>query len=116
MTVRPLLICSLLALSTASVTYADVRSDAKAQVSFGIAVAEKGLWREALYRWERAAEIDSSYAAVWNNLGVAYEQHGLFDKAREAYEKAIDLEPNNLNIMQNYDLFREINDRIQKSR
>ncbi len=116
MTIRGLLICGLVALGATSPALADARSDAEAQVEFGITVAQKGLWQEAMYRWERATEMDPSYAAAWNNLGVAYEHHGLFDKAREAYEKALDLEPNNLNILQNYDLFREINDRIQDSR
>ena len=32
-------------------------------------------------------------------------------KAREAYEKALALAPNNLQIRQNYELFKEINDR-----
>ena len=63
---------------------------------------------EALYRWQRAVEIDPSYAAAWNNLGVAYEHEGRFDEAREAYEKALELEPQNLMIQQNYDLFQEI--------
>jgi Tfp pilus assembly protein PilF len=91
---------------------ADARSDAKAQVEFGIEVAQRGLWREATYRWERAIDIDPVYAAAWNNLGIAYEHEGVFDKARDAYEKALDLEPANMMIQQNYDLFREINDRI----
>ena len=74
-----------------------------------------GLWQEAIYRWERAVAIDPDYAAAWNNLGIAYEHEGLFDKAREAYERALDLEPDNMMIQQNYDLFREINDRINES-
>ena len=56
----------------------------------------------------------SLYAAAWNNLGIAYEHEGMFDKARDAYERALDLEPNNMMIQQNYDLFREINDRINE--
>lgn len=96
------------------VVHADERSDARAQVEFGISVAQRGLWQEALYRWERAVDIDPSYAAAWNNLGIAYEHEGLFDKARDAYEKALDLEPSNTMIQQNYDLFREINDRINQ--
>jgi hypothetical protein len=32
-------------------------------------------------------------------------------KAREAYEKALAIEPGNLLVRQNYDLFKEINDR-----
>ena len=65
----------------------------KAQVEFGIKVAQKGLWREAIYRWERAVEIDPDYAAAFNNLAVAYEHEGQFEKARKAYEKAAELEP-----------------------
>ena len=38
--------------------FADARSDAKSQVAFGIDVAQKGLWKEAIYRWERAAQLD----------------------------------------------------------
>ena len=111
----PVLAC-LLAVSVPLVVEADERSDAQAQVDFGIAVAQRGLWYEAVYRWERASEIDPSYAAAWNNLGIAYEHQGSFDKARNAYEMALDLEPDNLNIQQNYDLFREINDRIESNR
>ena len=93
---------------------ADVRSDAQKQVEFGISVAQRGLWREAIYRWLRAVEIDPSYAAAHNNLGIAYEHEGDLDKARAAYEKAIELEPDNTFIKQNYELFKEINDRTTR--
>ena len=93
---------------------ADARQDAKKQVEFGIAVAQRGLWREAIYRWERAAQIDPSYAAAHNNLAIAYEHEGELDKARAAYEKAIELEPNNSFVKQNYELFKEINDRTTR--
>jgi Flp pilus assembly protein TadD len=95
---------------------ADGRTDAKAQVEFGWQVAMKGLWNEAAFRWERAVELDPTYAAAWNNLGIAYEQQGKFDLARKAYEKAITLDPNNNFIRQNYDLFREIYDRQNRRR
>jgi Tfp pilus assembly protein PilF len=102
-----------LALATAVVVpaHADPRSEAKAQVAFGIDVAQRGLWREAIYRWERATEIDPTYAAAFNDLAIGYEHEGQFEKARKAYERALELEPNNVQIQQNYDLFREINDR-----
>ena len=99
------------ALLSGSPAFADRRSDAVAQVEFGIAVAERGLWREAIFRWERAVEIDPNYAAAYNDLAVGYEHQGQFLKARQAYEKAVQLEPNNIQIRQNYDLFKEINDR-----
>jgi type IV pilus assembly protein PilF len=98
-------------LLTASTAFADARSDAKAQVDFGINVAQRGLWREAIYRWERAVEIDPTYAAAFNDLAVAYEHEGQLEKARQAYEKALALEPNNPQIKQNYELFKEINER-----
>ncbi|MCA1583351.1 MAG: tetratricopeptide repeat protein [Acidobacteria bacterium] len=99
---------------SARLASADARGDAKEQVEFGIQVAQRGLWREAIYRWERAAQLDPSYAAAFNNLAIAYEHEGQLSKAREAYEKALALEPENALIRQNYDLFKEINDRAAK--
>ena len=95
----------------ASPSFADARNEAKSQVEFGINVAQRGLWREAIYRWEKATQLDPTYAAAYNDLAIAYEHEGQLDKARKAYEKALALEPNNTNIRQNYDLFKEINDR-----
>ena len=95
---------------------ADDRSAAKSQVEFGIKVAQSGLWKEARYRWEKAVELDPTYAQAWNNLAIAYEHEGKFEEARKAYEKALELDPKNLLIRQNYDLFKEINDRTQKRR
>ena len=94
----------------------DARSEAKEQVEFGIKVAQNGLWKEAAYRWQKAVELDPTYAAAWNNLAVAFEQQGNFEKAREAYEKAVELDPKNLLLRQNYDLFKEINDRTKRRR
>ena len=103
--------CAAVALLSAMPASADARSDAKEQVAFGINVAQRGLWREAIYRWEKAIEIDPTYAAAHNDLAIAYEHEGQLDKARRAYEKALGLEPNNVQIRQNYELFKEINDR-----
>lgn len=111
---RVRVLAAALVLAAAPVIQADSRKDAKTQVEFGIAVAQKGLWKEALYRWERATELDPTYAAAFNNLAVAYEQTGEFEKARQAYEKALALEPKSQMIRQNYDLFKEINDRTTR--
>ena len=109
------LLIALVLGATAAPMAADARSDAKKQVEFGISVAQRGLWREAIYRWERAIEIDPTYAAALNNLAVAYEHEGQLDKARTAYERALELEPNNSQIRQNFELFKEINDRTTRS-
>ena len=75
----------------------------------------RGLWQEAVFRWERATEIDPTYAAAFNNLGIAFEQLGKFERAGKAYEKALELDPQNIAIQQNYDLFKEINDRAKRN-
>lgn len=105
----------LLLTALTGVAYADVRSDAKSQVEFGISVAQRGLWKEAIYRWERASQIDPTYVAAFNNLAVAYEREGLLEKAAEAYERALKLEPNNALVRQNFELFKEIHDRTNQS-
>jgi type IV pilus assembly protein PilF len=101
---------------SATPLFADARSDAKAQVEFGISVAQRGLWREAIYRWEKATELDPTYVAAFNDLAIAYEHEGQLDKARKAYEKALELDPNNTQVRQNYDLFKEINDRTSQGK
>jgi Tfp pilus assembly protein PilF len=104
----------LLVAVVAAPAVADEREDAKTQVQFGIRVAQLGLWREALAHWERAVKLDPTYAPAYNNMAIGYEQQGEFEKARNAYEKALELNPNNAYIKQNYELFREINDRTNK--
>jgi Tfp pilus assembly protein PilF len=115
MQLRQTLVAALLVVSASiSAVAKDARDDAKKHVEFGITVAQKGLWREAIYRWEQAAKIDPNYPAAFNNLAVAYEHEGQFDKARKAYERALELEPDNQLIRQNYELFKEINDRTNR--
>ena len=104
------------ALAMAAPSFADAKSEAKSQVEFGINVAQRGLWREAIYRWQKATELDPGYAAAYNDLGIAYEHEGQLDKARKAYEKAIELDPNNTQVRQNYELFKEINDRTTQGK
>jgi Flp pilus assembly protein TadD len=111
MPARHLTLAFAVLIATAGTAVAQERGQAKEQVEFGVQVAQRGLWREAIYRWERATQLDPTYAAAFNNLAVAYEQEGQLDKARAAYEKAVALEPNNTLIKQNFDLFKELNDR-----
>ena len=105
-----------LALIAAGAQAGDARSSEEER-QFGIEVARRGLWQEARFRFERAVALDPENAAAFNNLGVALEQMGEFERAREAYEKALKLDSGNLYIQQNYDLFREADEkRNRKSR
>jgi len=81
------------------------------EIRFGIEVAQRGLWQEARFRFERAVELDPDNASAFNNLAIALEQQGEFDRAREAYEKALKLKPGSVYIQQNFDLFREADDK-----
>jgi Tfp pilus assembly protein PilF len=101
----------LAALLTATPVYADPRGEAKQWVGFGIDVALRGLWREAIYRWEKATELDPTYASAYNNLAIGYEHVGQLEKALQAYERALTLAPKDAQIRQNYELFKEVNDR-----
>ena len=67
---------AIVLVASATPAFADARTDAKAQVDFGISVAQRGLWREAIYRWEKAVEIDPTYAVAFNDLAVVYEHEG----------------------------------------
>jgi Tfp pilus assembly protein PilF len=93
----------------------DGETESREQVAFGIEVAQKGLWREATYRWEKAVELDPANPSARNNLAVAYEQSGEFDLANEEYERALELESDNLYIRQNYELFREAYERKKRT-
>ena len=93
----------------------DREKESREQVAFGIEVARRGLWREAIYRWEKAVELDPENSSARNNLAVAYEQSGEFDLANEAYERALELDSDNLYIRQNYELFREAYERKKRT-
>jgi Flp pilus assembly protein TadD len=87
------------------------------QIDFGLKVAQKGLWQEARFRFERAVALEPGNAAALNDLAVSLEQMGEFAEARKAYEKALEIKPGDVYIQQNYDLFREADDkRNRKSR
>lgn len=92
------------------------RDEARQQVEFGIEVAQRGLWKEAVFRWERATQLDPTYAQAFNNLAIGYEQLGQMDKAKAAYDRARALAPDNVYIRQNLELFRELNERTARAR
>jgi len=89
-------------------------SRAGAQIDFGVKAAKMNLWREALFRFERAVQIDPANAMARNNLAVAYEGIGEFEKARSAYAEALRLDRSNQYIQKNYSRFVEFYSRNKK--
>jgi tetratricopeptide (TPR) repeat protein len=77
------------------------------QLEFGVEMARRGLWAEALFRFKRAAQEDPDNAKIMNNLAVAHEAVGQFDEALELYRKAVEKEPTNAELKRNYARFVE---------
>lgn len=109
-------LCALAAIVTWLAPPAIADPESKDETRFGIEVARKGLWREARFRFQRAVELDADNPSALNNLAIALEQQGEFELAREYYERALDLDPDNLYIQQNYDLFREADDKRNRKK
>lgn len=82
-------------------------TDAKEQLSFGVKMARRGLWSEALFRFKQARRLDPSNARVLNNMAVAYEALGHFDKALETYQEAVRLQSTDRDLRKNYSRFVE---------
>jgi len=80
----------------------------KEQMRFGVAAAQQGLWREAIFRWEKLVKMEPDNPRVRNNLAVAYESIGNLDAARGAYREALRLAPGSKEIRDNYNSFLEL--------
>lgn len=74
-------------------------------LKFAADMAASGLWREAMFRWERALQDRPDDPRILNNIAVAAEALGLMDRAKEAYAKAASLSKDR-QIAANYELFR----------
>jgi hypothetical protein len=103
--------CLLLTLGCGS-RYDLSRSDT--QVNVGVRAAKANLWREALFRFQRAVQIDPANAMAHNNLAVAYEGIGDFEKARASYVEALRLDRGNAYIQKNYSRFVEFSTKNKK--
>jgi Flp pilus assembly protein TadD len=77
-------------------------------MEFGAEAARQGLWREATFRWERAAKGDPANARLRNNLAVAYESLGRFADADREYREARRLDPESRSIRDNHESFLKL--------
>ena len=77
------------------------------ELAFGVDMARRGLWNEALFRFHEAERGDPENPRVHNNLGVAYEAQGDFESALAHYKRALQLAPDNREVRSNYARFVE---------
>ena len=80
---------------------------ASEQLAFGVTMAKRGLWSEALFRFQQAERLEPANPRVLNNLAVAYEANGLFEKALEAYQAALRADAGSRDLKENYARFVE---------
>jgi tetratricopeptide (TPR) repeat protein len=95
------------ALPLASCTGYGKPNQPSTELAFGVDMARRGLWSEALFRFHAAEKADPQNPRVQNNLGVAYEAQGDFEKALGYYKRALQLAPNNREMRANYTRFVE---------
>ena len=100
------LVLSLLVVAGACTSYSHT-DRASTQIAFGTAVAKKGLWREAAFRYEQATVKAPDNARAHNNFAVALEASGDFARALTEYKRALEIDPNNNYIRRNYARFAE---------
>jgi len=79
----------------------------QSQLRFGIQAAQKDLWDEAIFRWEKFLKSNPNSVSAHNNLAVAYEKKGLLDKAKKEYEEALKISPGDKHIKSNYEKFKK---------
>jgi len=103
---KKLLIYTLTALLSSLFIFGCSRALVENELRFGIEAAQKDLWDEAIFRWQKAALAQPQSASVHNNLAVAYEKKGLWEKAKKEYELALKLDPDNAYIQSNYQNFK----------
>lgn len=59
----------------------------------GLCYVQLGDTANAIIRYKRAIELDSSYIMPVNNLGVLYQARHEFDNAQQCYELALKIDP-----------------------
>ncbi|MGH9382208.1 MAG: tetratricopeptide repeat protein [Thermoanaerobaculia bacterium] len=79
----------------------------RAQLDFGVQMARRGLWNEALFRFEQAQRTAPGDARLLNNLAVAYEAVGRYDEALATYQQAVRLAPGDSSIRRNLSRFSQ---------
>jgi tetratricopeptide (TPR) repeat protein len=103
---RCLVLVALACLSLAGGAMAGSKS-VDADIGFGVDMARKGLWSEALFRFQQADKAQPNDGRILNNIAVAYEAEGNFDKALEYYQKALRADPANSELKRNYSAFSQ---------
>ncbi len=108
--VLPLIVGVFLVVTASGVADAQKRKvapEARQQWQFGVDMANRGLWSEALFRFEQARRIEPEHPKLLSNIAVAHEALGLFEEALNYYQQALRLAPRERDVRRNYSRFVE---------
>jgi Flp pilus assembly protein TadD len=107
MPTRGLRLVSVALIALAALGFAR-KGNLKEEMQFGVEAAQRGLWREAIFRWEKYLKAHPDDARLRNNLAVAYESLGDFERARREYQEARRLAPDVREIRDNFESFEAL--------
>jgi tetratricopeptide (TPR) repeat protein len=85
----------------------DLQQQARDYRDQGLKLQDLGDLDAAMKLYQKAAELDPSYAVVYNDLGVIYEMKGMLDRAEASYLQAIRVDPYYLSTYSNLALYYE---------
>jgi len=107
---RTTLMAAFIALSLTGIASGNDKktdNDVESDVEFGIKMAQRGLWKEALFRFRQADLQHPNNGKLLNNMAVAYEAVGAYDQALETYKRALQANSSDRDLKQNYSRFLE---------
>jgi len=81
--------------------------NSEAQLSFGVQMAKRGLWSEALFRFKQVEKLEPGDPKTLNNIAVALEALGRFEQALDYYQRALKIDPTDKDLKKNYSRFVE---------
>jgi Flp pilus assembly protein TadD len=97
----------LAVISGACASGGNPQATAHVEMREGVKAAERSYWQEALFRFDRARNLNPTNGEVLNNLAVALEALGRYDEALAAYKQALKNTPKSSVIRKNYARFAE---------
>ncbi len=109
------LVLSLVVSFSGCASTPEAAANAADQKAYGAKMAQQGFWREALFRFERAAKLAPDDPEILNNLAVASEAVGETARALAAYKRALELRPDDAKIKRNYARFAEYYTSLQRA-
>lgn len=85
----------------------ELQKQARSYRREGLEFQRIGNMDDAMTLYQKAIELDPSYAVAYNDLGIIYEAKGFIDRAEEYYLKSIDINPNYASAYSNLALLYE---------